>query len=480
MLFNSLQFLIFFPLVVTVYFAIDHKYRWAWLLAASCCFYMAFIPVYILILLFTVTIDYAAGILIEKQTGQRRKLALLLSILANVGVLGFFKYCNFFIGNAGHMAGLLHLSWHPGALSILLPIGLSFHTFQSMSYTIEVYRGRQKAERHFGILALYVLFFPQLVAGPIERPYNLLPQFRVPVQFDYDRVTSGLRLMAWGYFKKVVIADHLSMFVNGVYGNPTAYKGMPLILATYLFAFQIFCDFSGYSDIAIGAARVMGIRLMNNFNRPYIARSIPDFWHRWHISLSTWFRDYLYIPLGGSRVAMPRLYLNLMIVFLISGLWHGASWTFAVWGALHGLFMLSSRAFAPFTKGVAAWFEKRGLTGAYHLAQIFVTFNLVSFAWIFFRAGSVSDAWYIASHLLSFKTGLSLYGIGLGIEQVAIGVVFIGVLEAVHLFQNKHWISQWFLSKPAGLRWAVYACLLLSIHLFGVLDTPSHFIYFQF
>src|SRR5678810_23272 len=316
MLFNSFTFLMFFPIVVAVYFAIPHRFRWAWLLAASCYFYMAFIPVYILILFFTIAVDYAAGILIEDAEGKRRKLFLLMSIVANVGVLAIFKYFNFLNANARAIAEVFHWPYGVPALSIILPIGLSFHTFQAMSYTIEVYRGRHKAERNPGIFALYVMFFPQLVAGPIERPQNLLLQFYERHEFDYDRVADGLRRMAWGLFMKVVIADRLSNYVNPVYNSPYSYDGLTLVVATVFFALQIYCDFAGYSHVAIGTAEVMGFRLMQNFNRPYLSRSISEFWSRWHISLSTWFRDYVYIPLGGNRWGWVRTYRNLFITFL--------------------------------------------------------------------------------------------------------------------------------------------------------------------
>src|SRR5215217_6193014 len=347
MLFNSVEFIFFFILVTSLYFILPHKFRWGLLLAASCYFYMAFVPIYILILGFTIIIDFFAAIYIEKTNGQRRKLLLAASIIANIGILCVFKYYNFFVDNIESFSFIafgnqLKLPY----LSILLPIGLSFHTFQALSYTIEVYRGHQVAERNLGIYSLYVMFYPQLVAGPIERPQNILHQFHERKHFNYDNVTSGLRLMLWGMIKKVVIADRLSLFTDDVFNNIGNFPPLTLVLAVFFFSFQIFCDFSGYSDIAIGAARVMGFKLMTNFNQPYQARNISEFWKRWHISLSTWFRDYLYIPLGGNRVKLYRGYLNLFIVFIISGFWHGANWTFIVWGALHGFYLI----FAQVTK----------------------------------------------------------------------------------------------------------------------------------
>ncbi|HSU69728.1 MAG TPA: MBOAT family O-acyltransferase, partial [Tepidisphaeraceae bacterium] len=343
MLFNSFTFLVFFPVTTFIYFALPHRYRWLHLLACSCLFYASFIPGYLLILLAVILIDYVAGIGIEQSAGRLRKLLLLVSLLANVGVLAVFKYFNFVNANLHALSQALHWNYPVRDLGWLLPIGLSFHTFQSMSYTIEVYRGNQKAERNLGIYALYVMFYPQLVAGPIERPQNLLHQFREHHVFDSDRVFSGLRLMLWGFFKKLVVADRIAPLVDSVYLHPHEYGGGWIVLGTYLFAIQIYCDFSGYSDVAIGAARVLGFRLMTNFDRPYAATSVAEFWRRWHISLSTWFRDYLYVPLGGSRVSFVRWAFNILVVFIVSGLWHGAAWTFLIWGALHGVFLVGTR-----------------------------------------------------------------------------------------------------------------------------------------
>ena len=291
MLFNSLEFLLFFPIVTILYFVLPYRFRWVLLLTASCYFYMVFKPIYILILGFTIVIDYFAGIYIEQSEGKKRKLYLTLSLIANIGVLAIFKYFNFLNLNFTWLLEGLDLKNPIPFLQILLPIGLSFHTFQAMSYTIEVYRGNQKAEHHFGIYALYVMFYPQLVAGPIERPQNVIHQFYERHDFDYQRVTDGLKLMAWGMFKKVVIADRLSVMVEMVYKYPYNYHGIPLIVSTIFFSIQIFCDFSGYSDIALGSAQVMGFKLMKNFDRPYFSKTISEFWRRWHISLSSWFRD---------------------------------------------------------------------------------------------------------------------------------------------------------------------------------------------
>ncbi len=422
MLFNSVEFLLFFPIVTILYFLTPHNLRWFVLLLASCIFYMFFIPVYILILIFTIIIDYVAGIMIE-QTEKHKKKFLILSIIANVGVLAIFKYFNFLAVNINSVADkdIVPL------LNIILPIGLSFHTFQAMSYTIEVYRGNQKAERHFGIYALYVMFYPQLVAGPIERPQNILPQFRVKHKFNIDLLYSGLRLMLWGLFKKVVVADRLSIYVDAVYNDPTTYSNyLNIFIAFIFFSIQIYCDFSGYSDIAIGAARVMGIDLMVNFNRPYLSKNIREFWTRWHISLSTWFRDYFYIPLGGNRVKKSRLYFNIAIVFLLSGLWHGANWTFVVWGGLHAVFIIATTAFGKY------FFKKSNFIN--NIVSTLITFSVVTIAWVFFRASNFNEAFLLLKNLFTlnnlhpFSPVVALKGIEFGMGSLIISVLVVTLL----------------------------------------------------
>jgi alginate O-acetyltransferase complex protein AlgI len=485
MLFNSFTFLIFFPIVVAIYFAIPHRFRWAWLLAASCYFYMAFIPIYILILFFTIAVDYAAGILIENAEGRRRRLFLLMSIVANVGVLAIFKYFNFLNANARAIAEVFHWPYGVPALSVILPIGLSFHTFQAMSYTIEVYRGRHAAERNPGIFALYVMFFPQLVAGPIERPQNLLHQFYERHEFEYDRVADGLRRMGWGLFMKVVIADRLADYVNPVYNSPYSYEGLTFVVATIFFALQIYCDFAGYSHIAIGTAEVMGFRLMQNFNRPYLSRSISEFWSRWHISLSTWFRDYVYIPLGGNRVAKPRWYFNLFVTFLLSGLWHGANWTFVIWGGLNGFYLISSIATQNVRSRIAAIAGLVARPRAYAVWKVAATFALTCFAWIFFRAGSLHDAGHIISHMLVRPSPHQVLPDALRAEgitklEVVFSALLIVSLMTVEIIGTKIDIVRRFVMQPAWVRWPAYYVLCMSIWLLGVSNDAKAFIYFQF
>lgn len=488
MLFNSIEFLFFFPIVTGLFFLLPHRFRWQLLLSASCIFYMAFIPRYILILVVTILIDYGAALCIVRPgLSPRKKKALLVgSILATCLVLFVFKYFDFFNTNVSALARALGWNYPVEALRVILPIGLSFHTFQSLSYVIEVYRGNQPPERHLGIYALYVMFYPQLVAGPIERPQNLLHQFYVEHCFEYRRVTDGLKLMAWGMFKKVVIADRLAIAVNQVYGNPQEYVGLPLIVATVFFAFEIYCDFSGYSDIAIGSAQVMGFRLMDNFNRPYFAKSIAEFWKRWHISLSTWFRDYVYIPLGGSRSSPGRWQFNLFVTFLISGLWHGANWTYVVWGALNGFLLIASNRTRRLRAAVCSAIGLDRKPVFHKVVQVSVTFFLVCVAWVFFRASSLSDAWYILTHSVrnlhdGFRPvgGYRLFQMGLDRTQFFIAVGAIAFMETVHLVQRHRHIRRMLADRPAVLRWLVYYALLVMIATFGVFGR-NQFIYFQF
>ncbi|HET6253703.1 MAG TPA: MBOAT family O-acyltransferase [Puia sp.] len=488
MLFNSVEFALFFPVVTILFFLLPHRFRWMLLLAASCFFYMFFKPIYILILVFTIVIDYFAGIWIAREADRRKKKYLLmLSIAANVGVLAVFKYYNFIAININEVLDSVHRTGNIPLLSILLPIGLSFHTFQAMSYTIEIYRGHQQPERHFGIYALYVMFYPQLVAGPIERPQNILHQFHEVKHFDYENMRSGLIQIAWGLFKKVVIADRLALFVNQVYGNPFGYTGLPLIIATIFFAFQIYCDFSGYSDIAIGTARCMGYKLMTNFNKPYRATGIAEFWQRWHISLSTWFRDYVYIPLGGNRVPVYRWALNIMIVFMLSGAWHGANWTFVVWGALHGIYLIVERIIRRGRKK-----DERPAGWPVVLLRRAVVFTAVSFAWVFFRAQNLAHAKYIIRNLfvglpeqlrdvvhnLHFAR-LRLVYLNQSLNDLVIALIVLLFLIMIQSMQKDQPIDKWLESRPRAFRLAFYYGVPLAFISLGIFNR-SDFIYFQF
>jgi len=469
MVFNSLQFLVFFGIVTSAYFLLAHKYRWALLLLASCYFYMAFVPIYLGILGLTIVIDYFAGIYLERFQGGAKKIFLGCSLLANLGVLAIFKYYFFFTDNVNALSSYFSIPIHFPVLNILLPIGLSFHTFQAMSYTIEVYRGNQKAERNFGIYSLYVMFYPQLVAGPIERPQNLIHQFYENHVWDADRVKLGLLQMMQGFFKKVVIADRLAMVVDPAYANLSNQSSLNLIIASIFYSFQIYCDFSGYSDIAIGASKVMGFKLMNNFNAPYTATSIPDFWRRWHISLSTWFKDYVYFSLGGNRVSVPRWYINIMIVFILSGFWHGASWNFVIWGALHGLFQLMGLTLNRIFPHLAA--DQQRSVGGVWLYRLF-TFLLVTFAWVFFRIPKFGD---IQIYFLQITQGTFSDSISLAFNthELLFSMVLIIGLYLFDLKRDKIKVDS------VQLFWPIVAGLTFLIYFFGVFNMKQ-FIYFQF
>jgi alginate O-acetyltransferase complex protein AlgI len=499
MLFNSLQFLLFFIVVTLAYYSLPWRGRWVLLLLASCYFYMVFKPAYILILFLTIVIDYYAGIWLERtKPGSGRKWLLIVSLISNIGILAFFKYFGFFTDSLvwlldqakldgpaqlvnqkaiGLLNKVLTLFGQPNTTSFsivdsILPIGLSFHTFQAMSYTIEVYRGNQKAEHHFGIYALYVMFYPQLVAGPIERPQNVLHQFHTHFHFSFENLKAGLMQMAFGFFKKVVIADRMAEIVSHAYNQPTQQNGLTLLVGTLAFTIQIYCDFSGYSDIAIGAARTMGFTLMENFRTPYFSRSITEFWRRWHISLSTWFRDYLYIPLGGNRVSPSRRYLNVFIVFLVSGLWHGASWNYVIWGGLHGAYQLMAgwrdKAFNQF--GIKLPEENK----AYQLLQTVLTFGLVMLTWVFFRnhKAPVGNAFHILGKIV-----FSPFDGPLSTPFNSAELWFCVFLVAVLFVKEKFYLT--IPTRNTVLFFILFPLICFLSYLFGVF-TSNQFIYFQF
>lgn len=400
MLFNSTEFILFLPLVIILYYLIPHKFRWAMLLIASYYFYMCWKAEYVVLIAFSTLVDYYAALQMGKQKEKKkRKKYLILSMASNLGLLFGFKYFNFFSESFSDMMNLFSFSYQSPILNVLLPVGISFYTFQTLSYSIDVYNEKIKPEKHLGIFALYVSFWPQLVAGPIERASRLLPQFRKKVNLSYTNFLLGLNQIALGFFKKLVVADRLALYVDNVYGPFFQETNtISLLLGVFFFGIQIYCDFSGYSDIAIGSARLMGIDLMENFKRPYLSKSISEFWKRWHISLSTWFKDYVYIPLGGNRAIKWKWYYNLIFTFVVSGLWHGANWTFIFWGALHGFYLVSAIVFAPFLRKAG---EKIKLLNSNFL-NIMVTFILVMFAWIFFRAENLTHAFEYISKILEF------------------------------------------------------------------------------
>ncbi len=480
MLFNSLEFIIFFPIIVAAYFALNPKYRWILLLLASYYFYMCWNYKYIVLIMASTIIDYISGIAIYRTKVKKAKvLFLLASLFTNLGLLFFFKYFNFFGSSINAIFEQFNIFYEVKAYDYLLPVGISFYTFQTLSYTIDIFTGKGKPEYHFGKFALYVSFFPQLVAGPIERSTNLLPQFHKNYTFNYERVKNGILLMCWGFFKKVVIADRLAEYVNMVYNNPEQHEGLQNIIATFFFSFQIYCDFSGYSDIAIGAAMIMGYKLMTNFRRPYLSASIREFWSRWHISLSTWFRDYLYIPLGGNRVVKWRWYYNLFITFLISGLWHGAEWTFVIWGALHGFYLV----FAIWTNKIRTKVNNAlGLTknpSLHRVIQVLITFVLVYFSWIFFRANNTADAFLIIKKTFFFSPDdvLNLFEFK---TDFILALVSIGLLLTIEIFEERFGLYEKkikTLNRP--VKWLILAGLIATVFVLGVWD-EADFLYFQF
>jgi alginate O-acetyltransferase complex protein AlgI len=463
MSFISLQFLVFFMVVTLSYYQLkNQRARVGLLVGASCYFYMSFVPLYILVLGGMIGIDYLAGLKIAGSQGKSRKSWLVLSIVANIGILAFFKYFNFLVGNIQPLIQWLSPSTDLPVLHILLPIGLSFHTFQAMSYTIEVYRGRQQPEKVFLTYALYVLFYPQLVAGPIERPYNVLPQLHRLQPYDRNAVREGLARMLWGFFKKVVIADRLAMMVDYCYNHDASLSSASLLVGAIFYSFQIYCDFSGYCDIGIGAAKVMGIRLMENFDEPYRSHSMSEFWTRWHISLSTWFRDYVYIPLGGNRLGEKRRKLNVMIVFLLSGLWHGANWTFVIWGGLHGMLVaFLSRKKLQIQKN--SWVK--------NLFLALFNFSIVSLLWVFFRSPSVSESLLYLNRIFRWTGGP--FNVGLNINEVWASVLLIIFMLLCERFRKS------FLIKNNLAYTSYFAVSVIVCYMLGVFN-ENQFIYFQF
>lgn len=459
MLFNSLQFLLFFVAFFSILFSIPHSLRKYWLFIASCYFYMVFKPVYLLILVSVILIDFIAGIRIEKSQ-HHKKSWLILSLVTNLGILIFYKYFNFILANISPALNFFNLPAIP-ALEIILPIGLSFHTFQAMSYTIEVYRGNQRAEKNILHYSLYVLYFPQLVAGPIERPQHLLTQFKSPVRFNYDHFVNGLFRIAGGLFKKVVIADRLALFVDPVFQDIPASNGLSVLLATLFFTFEIYCDFSGYTDIAIGTSQLMGIKLIENFKNPYISTSFREFWTRWHISLSTWFRDYVYIPLGGNRRGVSRWIVNILIVFFLSGFWHGAGWNFVIWGLLHGLLLI-----------IETLLQKQLKFRLPDVIKIIFVFCCVSIAWIFFRVEHVEDGFTAITQLLTISADDTLPQI-FNVNELAFSFLLLVLLLLTETF-----VKRTFFKNKTGILFLTMTLLFLC-YLFGEFNFKE-FIYFQF
>jgi alginate O-acetyltransferase complex protein AlgI len=450
---------------------------------------MCWRPEYIILIIVSTLIDYYAAIQMGKYSEKaKKKKFLLLSLFSNLGLLFAFKYFNFFNNSFNELFDSFNIMYNVPTFNLLLPVGISFYTFQTLSYSIDVYKGKKEPEKHLGIFAVYVSFFPQLVAGPIERSTTLLPQFRKKISPNYNNITDGLKLMMWGFFKKIVIADRLAVVVNNVYNNVHDHNSLSYTIATLFFAFQIYCDFSGYSDIAIGASQVMGYNLMDNFKRPYYSKNIAEFWRRWHISLSTWFKDYLYIPLGGNRVSKARIYFNLYLTFLISGIWHGANWTFVMWGSLHGFYLIFGKITYNFRTYLSQKIFNHKFNNFRQYFNIITTFILVCFAWIFFRANNLSDGFYIIKNILLNSTSLldissykeTFATLGLETYELVIAFVSIILLETFHLLQRHQSIRHMLRDKPLAIRWSIYFALILLVLLWGYSSEQAEFIYFQF
>ena len=500
MLFNSFGYAVFLPIIFLLHWITPRKWRWALLLAASCFFYATWGPEYILVLLLTIVISYYAALYMERAGKQRgrsangkknhgaspsAKTVLVLSIIFCAGLLFFFKYLNFFSENVAALLQRFSIPMQPFTLRLALPIGISFYLFQTISYLVDVYKGKIPAERHFGIYAVYISFFPKVMQGPIERGESLLPQLHKPRRFHYGQASYGIKLMAWGFFKKLVLADGLSIYVSQVYDNLPSYTGFSLMLATFFYAIQLYCDFSGYTDIALGSAGILGIRLSPNFRSPYFASSIKDFWGRWHISLSSWLRDYIYIPLGGSRVGRVRHALNIMITFLVSGLWHGASWNYVLWGGIHGALQIIE-GFFPWNKKSSRFQTDRRLHAMLCIVTVPVTFLLVCFAWIFFRAATLQDAFYVIRNMFTGIGSPYTYihdcalQLGLTFRNLVFHCLPLIPLFLFDLASLKTDVIALISRQRFFIRWPVYILLLLVILLFSEKGVTTEFIYMQF
>ena len=481
MLFNSLEFIIFFLIFFFSYWFIFNKnikLQNLLILCSSYFFYAWWDWRFLILIIISSFTDYLIGIQIENLKNKiYKKRALILSLFVNLGILLVFKYYNFFIDNFKIVLEKMNLQTNPDLINIILPIGISFYTFQTLSYTIDVYNNKISAHRDSISFFAFVAFFPQLVAGPIERAKNLLPQFLIKRKFNYDFAISGCRLILIGLFKKMVIADNISLIVDPIYSNPNDFLGFPTLLATIFFAFQIYCDFSGYSDIAIGLARLLGFKLMTNFNTPYFSKSLTDFWRNWHISLSTWFKDYVYIPLGGNRISKKKMHLNIIITFLLSGFWHGANWTFLIWGAIHGFGLIIEKNFSLKLKNNFVLDSLR----------IFSTFSIVCLAWIFFRSETFSDSILIFNNLfvdiLDYTNydimSLKFRGIGLKPIDLIKCVLFIILLIFIELSSKSKKIMNIFNSNKF-IRYSGYYFILILIIFWGTRFSGNNFIYFQF
>jgi len=467
------MYAIFLPVVFILYWALPHKFRWCLLLVASYYFYMSWNPTYVVLILLMTLLSYTAARMLEEEENiSRRKAILTVTIVVCIGVLFFFKYFNFFSESVVNVINLFTLQLHPITLNVLLPVGISFYTFQTLSYVIDVYKKKVKPEHHFGIYATFISFFPQLVAGPIERTENLLPQIKRRKKFDYLQASYGIKLMVWGFYKKLAIADVISTYVDTAYSSLDTCTGFDLAVAIFFFTIQIYCDFSGYSDIAIGTAKLLGINLMTNFKSPYFSISVKEFWSRWHISLSTWFRDYVYIPLGGNRCSKVKQARNLLVTFLVSGLWHGANWTYIIWGGVHGIAQI-----------IENHLNVKGESKISKFISCMLVFIFCNIAWIFFRAESIGDACFVLATLVKDFMHPSLFlqtAIGLGKRDLCYIIFTILILTFVDFMAVKRDVIEWISARNFIFRWSIYVIMVWLILFFMRPEGTSAFVYFQF
>ncbi|OHD63737.1 MAG: hypothetical protein A2176_14465 [Spirochaetes bacterium RBG_13_51_14] len=526
MQFNSIGFFVFLTTVAVIYYALKHKWRWLWLLIASFFFfgyfcYSTYNPekiqldryIYNIIgviasIVSVIIIDYFFGIYIEKNRKAnpgKTKIVLVIGIIYPLFLLLLFKYFNFLNQTVGQIAQFLNLQYPVHMLNFIIPLGISYYTFHSISYLVDIYRNGQKAERHFGIFSLYILFFAKIVSGPIERPNTLIPQFYKEHQFNYGQIMDGIKLMAWGFFQKLVIADRAAMVVNEVFNRPQDYWGIYLIIGSLCFVFQVYCDFSGYSDIAIGVAQIFGIKLTINFKRPYLSTSVAELWRRWHITLISWLRDYVYIPMGGNRVARWRWQYNVFVTFILSGIWHGANWTYITWAGLNGFFILLSIWTATVREKFVTAIGLTRTPRLHTIVKISWTFILFWLSSIFFRANTMTDAFYIISHLLTglddlFKTLLTMnydmlksflvvpnkntflgYSKPAFLPEIITLAMAILVMEVIHIIQEvkNERMRDMIARKPWYIQWALYYGLLSAIVFLGVYSNQQ-FLYFVY
>ena len=496
MQFTSFEFLVFFPVVVLLFYVMPKKLRQPWLLLASYYFYMGWNAKYALLILTSTVVTYLCALLldrIETDDKKKRKFVLIASLVINLAILVFFKYFYFLHDTIAACLSVIGIRMQASRLDILLPVGISFYTFQALGYTIDVYRGDVKAEKNFITYALFVSFFPQLVAGPIERSGHLLGQLEKisrEKSWDFDKATRGLLMMLWGFFMKMVIADRAAVLVNQVFGIYYMFSGVALTLAIVLFAVQIYCDFASYSAIAVGAAGVLGIELMANFRAPFFSTSIGEFWRRWHVSLSSWFRDYLYIPLGGGRCSKPRKYFNNMVTFLVSGLWHGASWHYVVWGGIQGIYIVIGDLLKPLKERFNTFFHVRVKTFGYQLGQGLCTFFLFTLSLVFFRADTVKDALYYIQRMFTTFDVWSLFDESiyyLGLDQKEMGILWLGILILLivdaYYARKEAFFDTLVKEQCLAVQYVIVAVLLVMIIVFGIYGEgydATQFIYFQF